>query len=116
MEKELSALLVTAASLGFVHTLIGPDHYLPFIMMAASRKWSLVKTSLVTFLCGLGHVASSVVLGALGIVLGTAVMRLESVEAFRGDLAAWALTAFGLVYFVWGVRRAYKNKPHIYNV
>ncbi len=28
---ELSALIVTAASLGFFHTILGPDHYLPFI-------------------------------------------------------------------------------------
>jgi len=31
---EITVLLATAASLGFIHTLIGPDHYLPFIVMS----------------------------------------------------------------------------------
>ncbi len=49
------------------------------------------------------------ILGFIGIGLGTLVARLEFIEAIRGDLAAWALIAFGLVYFVWGLRRAVKG-------
>jgi sulfite exporter TauE/SafE len=108
----LTILLTAAASIGFFYTLFGPDHYLPFIVMAQSGKWSLRKTTLITFLCGIGHVASSVVLGLIGVTLGIAVSKLEFIEGFRGNLAAWALIAFGLVYFVWGVRRAVRNKPH----
>jgi hypothetical protein len=40
MAIELKALILTAASIGFFHTLLGPDHYLPFIMMSWARKWS----------------------------------------------------------------------------
>lgn len=112
MTNELTILLTAAASIGFFHTLFGPDHYLPFIVMARSGKWSLRKTTLITFLCGIGHVASSVALGLIGIAFGIAVSKLEIIEGFRGNLAAWALIAFGLVYFVWGVRRAIRNKPH----
>ncbi len=112
MSNELKILITAAASIGFFHTLFGPDHYLPFIVMAQSGKWSLRKTTLITFLCGIGHVMSSVVLGSIGIALGIAVSRLEIIEGFRGNLAAWALIAFGLVYFVWGLQRAIRNKPH----
>lgn len=112
MTNELTILLTAAASIGFFHTLFGPDHYLPFIVMAQSGKWSLRKTTLITLLCGLGHVASSVVLGLIGVTLGIAVSKLEFIEGFRGNLAAWALIAFGLIYFVWGIRRAVRNKPH----
>lgn len=112
MSNELLILVVTAASIGFFHTLLGPDHYLPFIMMAQSGKWSLRKTTLVTVLCGMGHVMSSVLLGVLGVSLGIAVSKLESFESFRGGLAAWALIAFGLVYFVWGLRKALRHKTH----
>ena len=112
MNKEIIILCLTAASIGFFHTIFGPDHYLPFIMMSKARKWSLGKTSLITFLCGLGHVLSSVVLGLIGVAFGIALMKLEVFEAFRGSLAAWALIAFGFAYFVWGVHRAIKNKPH----
>jgi ABC-type nickel/cobalt efflux system permease component RcnA len=40
---------------------------------------------------------------------------LEFVESFRGNLAAWLLIAFGMVYFVWGLRRAYKRRPHAHS-
>jgi nickel/cobalt exporter len=67
MEVELNALSITAASIGFFHTLLGPDHYIPFVMIAWARKWSGLKTMIVTFLCGVGHIASSVVLGLIGV-------------------------------------------------
>lgn len=112
MSQDLLVLTVTAAAIGFLHTLIGPDHYVPFIMMAQSGKWSLYKTGGVTVLCGLGHVLSSVLLGFIGIGLGLAVTKIEAIESFRGNLAAWALIAFGLVYFIWGFRRALRSRPH----
>lgn len=112
MTQELQVLLLTAASLGFIHTLIGPDHYLPFIVMSKAGKWSYRKTMLVTVLCGVGHVAGSVILGFIGIAAGIALNRLEFIEGFRGDVAIWVLIAFGLVYMVWGLRRAWRNKPH----
>lgn len=58
---------------------------------------------------------SSVVLGLIGVALGIAVGKLELIESYRGNLAAWAFIAFGLAYFVWGMRRAIKNKPHSHN-
>ena len=67
MSSELGILVIAAASIGFVHTLMGPDHYLPFIVIAKARRWSLARTTWITLLCGLGHVGSSVLLGALGI-------------------------------------------------
>lgn len=112
MTAELSALIITAASIAFFHTILGPDHYLPFIMMSWARKWTVLKTSLITLLCGLGHIASSVLLGFVGIALGLAVKGLVNVESVRGNLAAWLLIAFGLIYLVWGLRKALRNKPH----
>lgn len=112
MSQELTILLVTAASIGFFHTLFGPDHYLPFIVMGKARDWTMMKTLWITLLCGIGHIGSSVLLGFVGVALGIAVTKLEIVESFRGNLAAWALIAFGLVYFIWGLRRAVKHKAH----
>ncbi len=112
MSQELLILTITSASIAFFHTLLGPDHYLPFIVMARAGKWSPVKTTWITILCGIGHIASSVLLGIAGIALGIAVTKLEALESFRGGLAAWALIAFGLVYFVWGLRKALQNQPH----
>ncbi len=105
-------LYATAASVAFVHTLLGPDHYLPFVAMSRAGEWSRRKTIVITLLFGLGHVFSSAVLGLIGIAFGVAVFKLEWIERFRGDLAGWLLIAFGLVYFLWGVRRAVRNQPH----
>jgi len=115
MTAELGVLIVAATSIAFFHTIFGPDHYLPFIMMSWARKWSVLKTSLITLLCGLGHIASSVVLGLIGISVGLAVKGLVHVESVRGSVAAWLLIAFGLVYLVWGLRRAIRNKPHVHS-
>lgn len=112
MSEPLAVLALTAASLGFLHTLLGPDHYLPFVFMGRAGEWSRGKTLAITLACGMGHVLSSVLLGAVGIGLGLAVARLEALESFRGELAAWALIAFGLVYLAWGLRRAGRRRSH----
>jgi sulfite exporter TauE/SafE len=112
MSSEISILLAASATIGLIHTLLGPDHYVPFIMMARAGQWSMRKTMLVTALCGLGHVLGSVILGAIGIGLGVAISQLEAVEAIRGGFAAWALIAFGLVYTIWGLRWAYRRRSH----
>lgn len=112
MNNEIYILSLTAASIGFLHTLIGPDHYLPFIMMAKAGKWTKIKTFWVTIFCGIGHVLSSVVLGFIGIAAGIALDKLELIEGTRGEIAGWALIAFGFVYMIWGIKKAYKNRPH----
>ena len=112
MNQEIWLLAGTAASIGFIHTVIGPDHYLPFIFMAKARKWSIVKTSWITVACGIGHVGSSILLGFLGIAFGVALGKLEMFEGIRGNIAAWAFVIFGFVYLIWGIRRAIINKPH----
>ena len=104
------SLVAAAFGVGVVHTLLGPDHYLPFIMLARARGWSRLRTVLVTSACGLGHVASSVILGGLGIVLGVAIGRLETVEGGRGSIAAWAIVAFGIAYALWGLRHALRKR------
>ncbi|MBN1505825.1 MAG: sulfite exporter TauE/SafE family protein [Sedimentisphaerales bacterium] len=112
MTQELRALVIAAASIGFFHTLLGPDHYLPFIMMSWARRWSNAKTAVITFLCALGHIGSSVVLGLSGVALGLAVESLTGAESIRGRIAAWLLIAFGLAYLIWGIRHSYRNRPH----
>jgi sulfite exporter TauE/SafE len=112
MDNSIALLSVTAVSIGFLHTLLGPDHYLPFIVLSQARKWNLRKTMLITFLCGLGHVLSSVVLGLIGIAVGISVTKLVSVESFRGNIAAWLFIAFGLVYMIISIRNLVKNRTH----
>ncbi len=115
MSGDFWVLALTAANIGFFHTLFGPDHYLPFIVMSRARGWSKRKTLAVTALCGIGHVTGSVVLGVIGIAAGIAVGKLEVFEAYRGTIAAWVLIAFGLVYMMWGIKRALRGNRHTHN-
>ena len=112
MTSEFTLLLLTAISVAFIHTLSGPDHYLPFIMISKARKWSLAKTSWFTVLCGLGHVGGSIVLGFIGIAFGIALAKLELFESVRGNLIAWIFSAFGMVYLGWAIYRVLRGKKH----
>lgn len=109
---SLGVLTLTAAFIGFLHTLTGPDHFVPFVALGRVRHWPLRKTLVVTLACGLGHVLSSIVLGVVGIAMGTAADRLEWLEGVRGEMAGWLLLGFGMAYTVWGIRRAIRNRPH----
>ncbi|MCH9695977.1 MAG: sulfite exporter TauE/SafE family protein [Gammaproteobacteria bacterium] len=110
--SEAQLLLVTAASIAFVHTLLGPDHYLPFMVMGKARRWSFLKTMRMTLLCGAGHVMSSVLIGIVGLLIGARLSALVEIEGMRGNLAGWALLAFGLMYFAWGLKKAGRSHTH----
>ncbi len=110
MENGSGALVGLAASIGLVHTIIGVDHTLPFIMLARAQKWSLSRLLSITFLCGTGHVLSSVLLGLFGISIGVAIDQLEIIEARRGQMAAWLLIGFGLAYAIWSLHRERKKR------
>jgi len=112
MSPELVMLTLSAAAIAFIHTVLGPDHYLPFVAMSKARAWPMRKTLRITLLCGAGHLGGSVVLGLLGIALGAQLAALEWVEGLRGDFAAWLLVGFGLAYMAWGLRQAWRNRPH----
>jgi ABC-type nickel/cobalt efflux system permease component RcnA len=109
---DIEILIGTAFSIGFIHTLIGPDHYLPFIMIGRAKQWSLFKTLSLTVISGLGHVIGSVLLGLLGVLLGTSLGLLEDIEAVRGDIASWLLIGFGIAYAFWGLRIGLRSVKH----
>lgn len=111
-DQAIIILLFSALSIGFVHTLLGPDHYIPFIVLAKTRKWSITKSIVITALCGIGHVLSAVILGIIAISFGFTLSKLNFIESFRGEMASWLLVGFGVAYFIWGMRAAIKNKKH----
>jgi len=110
VNAETIILLGTAASVGFLHTIIRPEHYLPFVVLGRARAWSTSRTVLVTLACGIGHMISSVVFGFIGIGLGLAVSRLEPVQSARGEIASWTLIGFGILYMAWGIVRAIRHR------
>lgn len=112
MSPEMQALIITAISIACLHTISGPDHYLPFIALSKSKGWAVGKTIAWTIICGMGHVLSSVILGLGGAALGWSLHKISWLENVRGGIAGWVMLLFGLLYMVWGLYRLYKNKPH----
>lgn len=119
MFAELVSLGLPAVSIGFMHCVCGPDHYVPFVAMSRVGLWSLRKTILITLLCGVGHVIGSAVIGFIGIGLGLIVWQLQTqaveaslveAESFRGDIAGWLLFLFGIAYTLWGFYRALQRQ------
>jgi uncharacterized membrane protein YuzA (DUF378 family) len=113
-DGSLLWLVSSGAAIAFVHTVLGPDHYLPFVAMGRALSWSRTRLALVTLLCGLGHILSSIVLGLAGIALGFGITRLHAWDSTRGDWAAYALAACGLVYAAWGVVHARRRRSHVH--
>jgi sulfite exporter TauE/SafE len=110
LEAGVSLLVGTAVAVACTHTLLGPDHYLPFLALARAGRWGERKTVAVTLACGFGHVFSSVVIGAAALVVGAGVASLMWLQSMRGVLAAWIMIGFGAVYAVWGVRHAWSHR------
>ena len=110
--NDAQILLITASSIAFIHTVVGADHYLVFVAMGKARSWGLAKTLQVTLACGIGHVMGSMIIGAIGILMGAQLASLVEIEGLRGNLAGWALLAFGLVYFAWGMKQAGRSRKH----
>jgi ABC-type nickel/cobalt efflux system permease component RcnA len=107
---DLSVLLIASAFvLGVVHTLAGPDHYIPFLALSRTRRWSLPRTLLITASCGLGHVAGSILIVPLALALGLSLDAVRLTEAFRGNVAGWLLLGFGIAYLAWGIRQALRH-------
>ena len=108
----MTTLLVSAVSVAFFHAL-APDHWMPFVALAQGSRWSTARLAWVTTLAGLGHVASSLLLGCLGLWAGVAIHRLRGVEAWRGSVGLWLLIGFGVAYAVWGFKHAQHHHPHV---
>jgi sulfite exporter TauE/SafE len=114
MDTTFSVLLSSAVAIGFVHTVIGIDHILPFVVLSRAQRWSTRRTLTVTAICGLGHVLSSVLLGVAGLSLGVAITKLEWIEASRGDIASWLLIGFGTLYAAWSIARMRRQQRHVH--
>lgn len=111
MRGSFLILLLSTLSIGFFHSL-APDHWVPFVMIGRSSNWSKRKLTWVTFLSGIGHVGSSILLGSVGILLGLTLSKLQNFEGSRGQIAVYLLIGFGVAYALWGLRQAKKHSHH----
>jgi ABC-type nickel/cobalt efflux system permease component RcnA len=111
-QATFAVILGSAVAVAALHTLIGVDHTLPFVAIGRAYDWPLRRVLALTALCGAGHVLSSIVLGVVGIALGTALTRLQWLQESRGSIAAWILIGFGGLLAVRGLFRSLRRRPH----
>lgn len=108
---SLWVLLTSTVTIAIVHAL-APDHWVPFVSIGRAQKWSTAKLIWITFLAGLGHVGSSILIGVVGLLLGFSLVHLEGIESQRGEVAGLLLIGFGLAYAIWGFKHARHHHHH----
>lgn len=108
LDTTLTLLLGAAVADAVIHTLAGPDHYLPFVVIARSRGYSMLRALVWTLVCGIGHVGSALLIVYASHLLSESEM--EWLNENRGALAAWALIGFGAAYLLYSLRRSWLNR------
>lgn len=93
----METLIVGSALLSLFHALI-PSHWLPVLAIGRQRQWSNTKVLWVTFIAGLTHVLSTVLLGGVFAVLGGALAG--RAEHFTVWIAPVVLIGLG-GYYIW---------------
>lgn len=104
-----ASLAVAAISVGSLHSL-APDHWVPIAVVARARGWSRGRAARVAFLCGLGHVTVSVLLGLLALLFGAQLF--EALGERMVSVAGLLLIGFGVAYAIWGLRGALAHRLH----
>ena len=88
-------LITGSLILSVLHALI-PNHWLPVLAISRKENWTLSQTTWVTFISGLSHALSTVV---IGIVIGMVGVTLaEHIESFTHLVAPLILISLGIFY------------------
>jgi nickel/cobalt transporter (NicO) family protein len=88
-------LIAGSLVLSILHALI-PNHWLPILAISRQEKWSLGQTTYVTFVAGLSHALSTVLIGIAIGLLGLTIS--DQVTGFTHLIAPIILIAIGLFY------------------
>lgn len=107
MEQWVYALMLTAATVGALHSL-APDHWLPFAALARVRRWTPMRTARLAFLCAVGHVTVSSLFGLIAVLIGRE--TIERLGTRMQSAAPLLLVGFGLAYMLWGLWRISRQR------
>ena len=105
----METLLTGSALLSIFHALI-PSHWLPVLAIGRQEGWPTRQILWVTFLAGLAHVLSTVLLGGALAAAGGAIAG--RAEVFTRWLAPAMLAALG-AFYVW--RHYYHHHFHLHS-
>ncbi|MBV6440160.1 MAG: hypothetical protein DYG98_07620 [Haliscomenobacteraceae bacterium CHB4] len=104
----METLLTGSVLLSIFHALI-PSHWLPVLAIGRQEGWSTRQMLWVTFLAGMAHVLSTVLLGGILAKVGESLA--VQTETFTHWLAPVILVALG-IYYVW--RHYYHHHFHLH--
>jgi putative Mn2+ efflux pump MntP len=92
----MESIFVGSLIISMLHALI-PNHWLPVLAIGKKEGWNLSETSRITFLGGMAHVISTVIIGILIGVIGKELA--ENIKDFTQIIAPLILILIGL-YFI----------------
>jgi nickel/cobalt exporter len=104
---NLFAYVIGAAVVGILH-MSAPDHWLTLCVFARNKKWAPKKLFGVSFMTAIGHVALSVAMGLVVVVIGLAFSHLISYYLDTG--IGLVMVGAGLVVGI--IPLVKKSKPH----
>ena len=92
----MTSIIIGSFLISLLHAVI-PSHWLPVLTIGKKEQWSLKETERVTFVAGLAHVLSTIIIGVLLGVIGIGLN--EQIDHFTHLIAPSILILIGL-YFV----------------
>ena len=90
-----STLFAVAAGVGVLHTLAGPDPYLPLVAVGRTRNWGLRRLAVAAVGFGLVHCATSVLL-VVGLLSWWQSVASEALVDSMAVVSAWLMVGTGL--------------------
>ena len=95
LTSDVISIVIGSFVLSVLHALI-PNHWLPVLAISRKENWSLRETVSVTFISGLAHALSTVIIGL--IVGSIGVQAARKLEHFTYIIAPLILIVLGLFY------------------
>lgn len=98
----MTSILIGSLLISLLHAVI-PNHWLPVLAIGRKHGWSLGETTRITFIAGMAHVISTVIIGILLGLIGSGLTA--HIEDFTRIIAPSILILLGF-YFI---RQHYKH-------
>ncbi|WP_276374262.1 hypothetical protein [Chryseolinea sp. H1M3-3] len=95
LNSDTLSIIAGSLVLSVLHALI-PNHWLPVLAISRKENWTLKQTTSVTFISGLSHALSTVIIGLIIGLLG--VKLAGNIEDFTHILAPVILISLGIFY------------------
>jgi hypothetical protein len=91
----MTSIIIGSLLISLLHAII-PNHWLPMLAISRREQWSLPETIQVTFIAGLAHVISTIIIGILLGVIGIELS--DQIEDFTRIIAPTILVLLGLYF------------------